>query len=142
MVVADARFAQRLVLRSRADADRARALGKAHQGFQNLRHILVGKTEITVTSLFLRFQELRVREFGQVPAGGLQRHTGGLRKLACGQRTSIHQRRQYVGAGRVADQRGDIGDQGAVFHASMITEALMQGNGVEEGGRTRGDQRC
>ena len=142
MIVADARFPQRLVLRSRANADCVRALGKTHQRFQNMRHILVGKTEIAVTSLFFRFQELRLGELRQMPAGGLQGHAGGFGKLACGQRASVHQRRQDVGAGRVADQRGNIGDQGSVFHTSMVAEALMQSNGVKEKGKPRGDKRC
>ena len=40
--------------------------------------------------------------------GGLGRHAGDIGELACRQRAAFDQRNQNVGAGWIADQRGDL----------------------------------
>src|ERR1700720_4393957 len=62
---------------------------------------------------------------------GLRRDAGLVRQLARGQRAAGHQRRQHVGAGGVADQRGDHRDIGTCFHSSIIDEASTSIKGLE-----------
>jgi hypothetical protein len=50
------------------------------------------------------------RQLGQMPAGGLRRDTGRVAKLRRGQRPSIHQERQNVGAGLIAHEGTDFGE--------------------------------
>ena len=61
-------------------------------------------------------------------AGGLRRDAGLLRELGGGQRRPVISEASMFGAGRVADQRADEGDVGAVFHGSIIPEAWPTGN--------------
>src|ERR1700728_496263 len=56
---------------------------------------------------------------------GLRRDAGFLRQFAGRERAAAQQRGQHVGAGGVADKRGDHGDIGSCFHCSMVTEASM-----------------
>src|SRR5690606_15180563 len=53
MVVANAGGPQRRVLRTGPDPHRARALGKAHQRLEHLRHVRTRQAEVAVPSLLL-----------------------------------------------------------------------------------------
>ena len=123
VVVADARAAQRRILRPGAHAHVADARGQPLQHFEHAGDVLAGEAIIAVAALLLRLDQAAGLELGEMRACGLRRDAGLLRELACGQRAAAHQRGQHVGAGGIADQGGDHGDVGACFHASMIAEA-------------------
>jgi hypothetical protein len=77
-----------------------------------------------VTALFLRLDQAAGLELCQMRTRGLRRDARLVRQLARGQRAAAHQCGQHVGAGGIADERGDHGDVRACFHSSMIAEAF------------------
>ena len=130
MVVADPRAAQRRILRPGAHAHVAGARGQAREALQHAGDVGIGEAVVAVAALLFRLDQAAGLELGEMRTRGLRRDAGLLRQLARGQRAAAHQRGQHVGARGIADQRGDHGDVGTCFHASMIAEALMSGKGV------------
>jgi hypothetical protein len=104
------------------------ARSQTHERLERLRHVRVGEPEIAVAPLLLGCQQAAVDQPGQMRAGGLRRDARFLRQLGGSQRPSRHQRGQHVGAGRIADQRADERDVGAVLHGSILLEACATGN--------------
>ncbi|MEY9273749.1 hypothetical protein ABIE90_003646 [Bradyrhizobium diazoefficiens] len=113
MIVADARAPQRRILRSRAHAHVAGASGEARKPFEHAGNVVVGEAVVAMPALLLRLDQPAGLELRKVRARRLRRDAGLLRELARGQRASVHQRREHVGAGGVADQRSDHGDVGS-----------------------------
>lgn len=130
MVVANTRETQRRLPRTRANADRAGTIGDAHELFEQLSDVAIGKTKITMTPLPLDGEQTRVDQLRQMAADGLLGDARDVRELGRGQRLSAAQRRKRIRASVVADQRGDASDAGAVFHGSMLAEPWLQGNAL------------
>ena len=126
VVVADACPPQRRILRPGAHAHVAGARCKASEPFQHAGHVGAGEAIVAVPALLLRLYQAAGLELGEMRARGLRRDAGFLRKLAGGERAAAEQRRQHVGAGGIADQRGNHGDIGAFFHSSMLTEVSIR----------------
>ena len=63
-----------------------------------------------------------------MPARRRQGDAGHLGKFAHREGAPVHQRREHVGAGGVAEKRGDGGDDGAILHRSILTEASSAGH--------------
>ena len=124
MIVADPRAAQRRILWPGAHAHVASARGKALEALEHAGDIGIGEAVIAVAALLFLLDQAAGLQLRQMRACGLRRDAGLVREFARGQRAAGHQRRQHVGAGGIADQRGDHGDIGTCFHSSIITEAL------------------
>ncbi len=123
MIVANPRPAQRRILRPGAHTHVAGARGKTREALQHAGDVGAGEAIVTVAALFLRLDQAAGFQFCQMRACGLRRDTGLVSQLACSQRAAGHQRRQHVGAGGIANQRGDHRNIGTSFHSSMVTEA-------------------
>jgi hypothetical protein len=120
MVVAGADAPERLVARTddRRPSLRRRGgiRGHRHDALQHARDGRRGEPVVAVTTLTRHGQQPRLGQPRQVSACGLRGNTGGSRELGGRQRTTIHQRREHIGAGGVADQSGGLGKGGAVAH--------------------------
>src|SRR3954447_2888813 len=105
---------------------RREAFEPLHQGGD----VRSGKPIVAVTALFLEFDQAAGLEFAEMRTRGLRRNAGLLREFACGQRAAAHQCGEDVGAGGIANQRGDLGNIGACFHTSIVNEAFMSSKRV------------
>ena len=123
MVVADARLAQLGRFGAGARARMSRALGHAHHLLQHLGDVASRETEVAMPPLPDAGDQPALRKLGQMRACRLSGNAGLARELARRQRLSADQRRQPVGARRIAGKRGNGRDGGAVFHISIIAEA-------------------
>jgi hypothetical protein len=65
---------------------------------------------VAVAALALRGEEVRGDELGEVPARGLRAHPRVPGEFPGRQGPPVHQGRDEVGAGRIADQGGDLGE--------------------------------
>ena len=55
-----------------------------------------------------------------MPARGLRRDARGIGEFAGGQRSAIHQGQEHVRSRRLANQRGDFGNEGSGDHRARI----------------------
>lgn len=95
VIVADPRPPQRRILRTGAHAHMAGACGKARKALEHAGDVVVGETVVAVPALLLRLDEAAGLELCQMRARSLRRDAGLLRKLACGERAAVHQRREH-----------------------------------------------
>jgi len=86
-------------------------------------NIAIGQPEIVVPPLSFACDQLPFFQPGQMPRRRLALHPRLRRQLSGGQRLAAHQRRQHVGASGVADQGGDAGNVGSVFHDALHCSA-------------------
>ena len=124
VIVANPRPAQRRILRPGAHAHVAGAGGEPREALEHAGDVGIAEAVIAVAALLFLFDQAAGLELRKMRTRGLRRDAGLLRQLARGQRAAGHQRREHVGAGGIADQRGDHGDIGTCFHRSMIDEAF------------------
>ncbi len=85
----------------------AGAGSQRNQPFQRARDVGIGEAEITVPPLAFDRDKPGIFKLGEMPAGGREHQARFLGKLGRGERGTGHQRHEHVGAGRIADQRGD-----------------------------------
>src|SRR6185437_3816918 len=127
VIVADARLAQRGILRPGPAAQMPRSGGEPHEAFQHAGNVVAGEREILVPALLARAQQSARIELGQMRARRLHgdaRLGGQFRRR---HRFAAHQRGQHVGARGIADEGRDPGDVRAFFHSSILVEALTRG---------------
>jgi hypothetical protein len=128
MVVAGARPTQFRIARAGANAKMARARGNRHQRLQRMRDIRIGQTEVSVPALALDCDQRGLLETVEMPADRRETQACFLRQFRHGERRACEQRHQHVGAGRIADQRGDNRDIGTFFHSLRIPEVSTSVN--------------
>jgi len=130
MVVANPRAAQRRVLRSSADAHVTGAGGEPRKALEHPGDVGIGEAIVAVTALLFLLDQPATLELSEMGTCGLRRDAGLMGEFGCGQGAACHQRGEHVGAGGIADQRGDHGDIGTCFHTSMIAETSVLIKGV------------
>ncbi len=80
-----------------------------HDGFQHFGNVLARDAVIAMPALFHAGNQAGLGQLAEMAARGLRRDAGGMRQFTGGERAAAHQRGQHVGAGRIADQRGNFG---------------------------------
>ena len=123
VVVAGARRAQRGIARADGELAARRAPSSRrhlHDALHHLRHRRRGQPVIAVPALLLDGEQPRRGQARQMAAGGLRRDAGDARQLGRRQRAAVHQRVQHAGAGRVAGERGDLGERGVAGHGLIL----------------------
>src|SRR6185437_11228995 len=118
MVVAGARVAQRRVEPAGRPMARRAVDRNGHDSLDHAADRRRRQPVVAVPTLLLWHQQPRLGQLGEMAAGGLRRDAGGIGELAGGEGAPVHQGAQHIGTGRVADQRGDLGDLHAFAHAS------------------------
>ena len=109
VIVAGTRVPERFVglrtrLKSRRSGERYR-----HDAFEHLAHVRTGQSIVTVAALLAEIDQARIVKLGEMTAGGLRGDPGHKRQLARRECAAIKQRTQDISAGRIADQRRDLG---------------------------------
>ena len=94
-----------------------------------------------MAALLLRLDQAAGFQLRQVRARGLRRDRRPGARARSRSAPAGHQRGQHIGAGGIADQRGNHGDVGTCFHSSMLAEALTSGKPPVSGIRNSSRQR-
>jgi len=129
MIVTDTRFPQGRFGRTGPRAEVPCPRRHAGHLLQHLRDVVVREAEIAVAALAEARDQPARFQFGEMRAGGLWGDAGLVCQLARRQCLAAHQRRQHVGAGRIARQRRHRRDARTFLHTSTLNEPLPQGNG-------------
>src|SRR5258708_16470213 len=120
MVIAGPRPPQRVVeLRRRAMARRPDR-GHRHHRLEHAADQRRGKPVITMPPLFLQRQQPRLRQLGEMAARRLRRYPGDIGELRGGLRPPVLEPAAAVGAGGIADERGDGGEIDWRAHALEV----------------------
>ena len=120
MVVAGPRRTQRLVAHPCRPIMRCPRHRDRHDRLDQARDLGRGEPEIAVAPLPVAGQKPRIDQLCQMRARGLRGHMRGIGEFAGAQRAAVHQRREHVGARRIAEQCRDLGDVGGVCHGFSI----------------------
>ena len=121
VVVAGARDAQRLVAAPARPIPRRPLCGYRHDPLQHAADQRRREPKIAVPALLVDGEQTALGQLAEVPACGLRRYPTDIGEFRRGQRAAVEQNGQDIGAGRVADQRGNLGDRwlGSVHAANL-----------------------
>ena len=111
-----------------AGAQVAGAGCQRHQPFQRSHHVGIRETEVAMPPLALHGDKSGPLQLGQMAADRRQPETRFLGQLGHSKRGPGQQRGQHIGAGRIADQRGDTGNVRTFLHSLVFTELCSRVN--------------
>ncbi len=125
--VADPRIPECCIAWTRTLPEVAFGGGKPRQSFQRPRHLSIGQRIVAVPPLFARPEKPSLGELRQMAGGRGGADPCGQGQFTCGQRLTIHQRREHVGAGWITDEGGDTGDIRSLFHGPSLVALAPPG---------------